>query len=840
MAGKRDVAIYLKAVDRATKGFKSVSSSWRAESGKMRAAAKGLAIGIGAAGAGIMALAGTLTMAARRAAREEEVFELLRFQVESLGVSFDKVRPRINKLAKEIQELTRFGDDETAAVLQKLVAYNGDFEASMANVTTTMDLATAMHMDLNTAARYVGTALAGNVEMLGRYIPALRSASGNIKEGMTNAEKAAFAMKVLNERFGGAAQAQLNTYLGLWQKMLNYLGDLWEAIGHRVTPIFNRLFKTMTTRFKDAIEVIESGRLDYIFEGIGKMVVWVGDRIGDLFILAVRIPAYFGLALKAITRFFNTMRGSWQTAQDWVDRFAEFFVKQIWAAMKLAGNIILAVSGLIWQPLLLGFKQVWYGIIQVGNVAGAVLMKGLKEIINFWIQNINFLLKHVQWAVNQLGRILPEKYEFTLDAQIPMLETVSDFNDMVVRGLKVSEGQIQEFQEAWNNAGQEVRKGMAIMGYSFDEFIDQTKQNLQILKPILSTLITPEDLAALDKALEKATETVGAAAPMMQAIVPSKEQAKDRVDEISNMVLDAEYELAQQVDSLRVTEFEKEQRRIESLADTYNYYISFAMDLGAELFNMQEGGWQRVMAMLIRFAARTVAMYLQNRAMEKLQQADEAKTQAAWLRAHASRMAAYAAELTALAAIRFAMGDFVGAAKATAAAAAVGAKAIASMVESAAFEAQAVALQAESTALMTASVAVETAGEVAARGFEASARASQEAAREAEEKARTEERIRERILDLQDTEAARKYRLERELAEYREMGVSGALLQRLEGAETRAEGGGTPAATGATTIVYQDVTFSALLDTDNAEQMREWALRLAPYIEEAEAQFKAS
>jgi len=84
---------------------------------------------------------------------------------------------------------------------------------------------------------------------------------------MTAAEKAEVAMRILNERFGGAAQAQLNTFLGMWQKMRNYMGDLAEAIGYRIIPSFVGLFDTITDKVKAAIAVVESGRFDTIFEG---------------------------------------------------------------------------------------------------------------------------------------------------------------------------------------------------------------------------------------------------------------------------------------------------------------------------------------------------------------------------------------------------------------------------------------------------------------------------------------------------------------------------------------------------------------------------------------------
>jgi len=71
---------------------------------------------------------------------------------------------------------------------------------------------------------------------------------------MTTAEKTAFAMELLNEKFGGAAQENLETTSGQYKQMKNYLGDIGEAIGDKTLPALNSLLGSTTEFFNKLSE----------------------------------------------------------------------------------------------------------------------------------------------------------------------------------------------------------------------------------------------------------------------------------------------------------------------------------------------------------------------------------------------------------------------------------------------------------------------------------------------------------------------------------------------------------------------------------------------------------
>lgn len=344
-----EVAILIRGIDRATGVFRKLGS---ATSGIFSTLAKSAAM----AGVGIAAATGVASAAftkmAFEAAKQQETFDLLADTVERTGVSWSSVAKDVKGLADEIQAMTKYGDVETAYVLQELTTFTGDLSKSMDAALTVYDLAAAKHMDYATSARYVGMALSGNVEMLGRYIPEFKASAGVIDKSMSVNEKAAIAMEVLNEKFGGAAQAQLRNFMGYLAQMKNYMGDLSEAIGDRLIPIFEDVFQLITQEVKRAVEVIESGRFDDIFLGwgvaaegmltqISEAVAIVGPFLLDEFKNLGEVVAEF------VTSFDVEAIGMWTEK---VISFGKVVAKTSWTIAEFTihhGKLLASLAGLV-------------------------------------------------------------------------------------------------------------------------------------------------------------------------------------------------------------------------------------------------------------------------------------------------------------------------------------------------------------------------------------------------------------------------------------------------------------------------------------------------------------
>ena len=236
---------------------------------------------------------------AKMAGEQEEIFRNLETTVNLAGKSYDQVSKSIDRAFKSMQAFTEFGDTESAVVLTQLIQLSGNFEQSMKALPITLDMASSGFFNLDTAARYVGMALAGNVEMLGRYISELRAANSPQLAMMTAAEKTAFAMELLNKKFGGSAQENLKSYTKQMNQFNDYIDDIREALGSSLLPYLNKAaelllkmtdamglttkeYDTMIAKFSQKIGTETTDYLLKIAEGYKVAGAEMGTGLGQM------------------------------------------------------------------------------------------------------------------------------------------------------------------------------------------------------------------------------------------------------------------------------------------------------------------------------------------------------------------------------------------------------------------------------------------------------------------------------------------------------------------------------------------------------------------------------
>jgi hypothetical protein len=129
------------------------------------------------------------------------------------------------KLAKQFQRTTAFEDDMITATQAMLVQVGDVMPNQMEGaLKATTDLAAGLGIDLQQATMLVGKAFAGNTESLGRY-------GVNIDEARFKTEGATVVLDAIQRRFGGQAQAELDTYAGKVKQLANEWGNFQEAVG---------------------------------------------------------------------------------------------------------------------------------------------------------------------------------------------------------------------------------------------------------------------------------------------------------------------------------------------------------------------------------------------------------------------------------------------------------------------------------------------------------------------------------------------------------------------------------------------------------------------------------
>jgi hypothetical protein len=171
--------------------------------------------------------------------RQEQALAQLDARIRSTGGSAGFTRDELAGMAAELQKVTTFGDEAVMEMQATLMTFtrvtNQVFRDSQELI---LDLATAMRMDLNSAALQVGKALNDPIQGL----TALRRAGIQFTDDqetmirrMVETNDLAGAQRVilreLETQFGGAARAARDTFGGALAGLRNAFGDLLEADG---------------------------------------------------------------------------------------------------------------------------------------------------------------------------------------------------------------------------------------------------------------------------------------------------------------------------------------------------------------------------------------------------------------------------------------------------------------------------------------------------------------------------------------------------------------------------------------------------------------------------------
>ena len=131
--------------------------------------------------------------------------------------------------AAQLQEVTRFGDEETMAAMGMVAAYTTN-EAAISQLTqAAMDLATAKGMDLKTATDLLSKSVFSSTNAMSRYGIEIDGVVGS-------GERFNQAITSINDLMGGAAEKDAETFNGAMAQLGNTVGDLGEKFGEVLAP----------------------------------------------------------------------------------------------------------------------------------------------------------------------------------------------------------------------------------------------------------------------------------------------------------------------------------------------------------------------------------------------------------------------------------------------------------------------------------------------------------------------------------------------------------------------------------------------------------------------------
>lgn len=178
------------------------------------------------------------------AAEAEQVEKRMAFQLEQVGYNFKAIQPAVDNFATSILNTTRFSDELAREGLGRMMQYTTDVSKGMEAVRLAMDMSTQTGRGYEEMITMVGMAMSGNVERLGRWVPELKNLKDKLGDSATQADKAEYAMRMLNEKFGGAAQKDLDTYTGRIANLKNQWNEIKESIGRALMPLAEFVIKS--------------------------------------------------------------------------------------------------------------------------------------------------------------------------------------------------------------------------------------------------------------------------------------------------------------------------------------------------------------------------------------------------------------------------------------------------------------------------------------------------------------------------------------------------------------------------------------------------------------------
>lgn len=128
-------------------------------------------------------------------------------------------------LGEEFQRTTVYSNDLVVG-MEALLTQVGNVAPSQMQkaLTAATDLASGLGIDLQTATLLVGKAFEGHIETLARY-------GVVVDQAKFKAEGITAVLDAINEKFGGQAQAELETYSGKLKQIANDWDDVKKAIG---------------------------------------------------------------------------------------------------------------------------------------------------------------------------------------------------------------------------------------------------------------------------------------------------------------------------------------------------------------------------------------------------------------------------------------------------------------------------------------------------------------------------------------------------------------------------------------------------------------------------------
>ena len=270
------------------------------------------ALGAGAGVGGILKLYAT----------QEEAEKRLEQVVRATGAAAGFSAAELKKMAGDLQEVTRFGDETTLqaqAMLLTFKSLKGDIFRD--TLETAMDLSTVFGQDINGSVAQLGKALEDPL----RGLTALRRVGVSFSKQQedtikrlieTNqlAKAQRLILDAIAGQVGGSARAAANTFAGQWEQAKNAVGDVFEEIGKILVDTFDLTALAGSIRSLAGTFQEYAPQIKATMQSIGEELKSVGGLMLEVGSKAVE---GWGMASDAIGGFLGSLGASSSGVTGW-------------------------------------------------------------------------------------------------------------------------------------------------------------------------------------------------------------------------------------------------------------------------------------------------------------------------------------------------------------------------------------------------------------------------------------------------------------------------------------------------------------------------------------------
>tara|TARA_R100001463_G_scaffold18892_1_gene46876 strand:- start:3964 stop:5778 length:1815 start_codon:yes stop_codon:yes gene_type:complete len=208
----------------------------------------------------------------------------------------EDVQQRLIAQAKELQEVSLFGDEATIEAQAMLAMFGLNEEQITMLIPAIQDMAQGINMDLVGATSLVAKTVSTSTDALKRYLDT------GLRPTMTMHEKAIVLTDALTKKFKGQAKQASEAGTGPLVQMWMALGDLSEEIGERLMPYVLKLVDFIDGLISKFDSLSESQKDNIVFWGL--IVSAIGPLLiilGTLSLALAAIASPIGLVTLAIS-----------------------------------------------------------------------------------------------------------------------------------------------------------------------------------------------------------------------------------------------------------------------------------------------------------------------------------------------------------------------------------------------------------------------------------------------------------------------------------------------------------------------------------------------------------